>query len=50
MPAEIRELRKLLKNSKSRKFIASSRDINAPDNRVSSCFVFEAPVKAGRIV
>jgi hypothetical protein len=50
MPAEIRELRKLLKNSKSRKFVAAGRDVNAPDNRVSSCFIFEAPVKAGRMI
>lgn len=50
MPADLRDLRKLLKNSKSRKFLAAGRDTNAPDSRVHSCFVFEAPVKAGRIV
>ncbi|MCC6478055.1 MAG: toprim domain-containing protein [Sphingomonadaceae bacterium] len=50
MPAELRELRKLLKHSKSRKFIASSRDTNTPGGAVVSCYVFEAPVKAGRMV
>jgi hypothetical protein len=54
MPADLPELRKLLVNSKSRKFIRKG-DVNPPGptggpSRAVSCFIFEEVAKPGRII
>lgn len=43
------QLKRLLRNSQSRKFI-ETKNINAPGNKVFSCWVFEQPNQAERII
>jgi hypothetical protein len=48
-PPNMDQLKKLLRNSKSRKWLAT-KNVNNPDGRVMSCWVFEQPKKAERII
>ncbi len=48
-PPNMDQLKKLLRNSKSRKWIAT-KNVNNPAGRVMSCWVFAQPLDAGRII
>lgn len=48
-PPNMDQLKKLLRNSKSRRWIAT-KNVNNPAGRVLSCWVFEQPKKAERII
>lgn len=48
-PPNMDQLKKLLRNSKSRKWIAT-KNVNNPAGRVLSCWVFDQPKKAERII
>lgn len=48
-PPNMDQLKKLLRNSKSRKWVAT-KNVNNPAGRVMSCWVFEQPKKAERII
>ncbi|PNU06606.1 hypothetical protein A8V01_02610 [Novosphingobium guangzhouense] len=48
-PPNMDQLKKLLRNSKSRKWIAT-KNVNNPAGRVMSCWMFEQPKKAERII
>jgi hypothetical protein len=48
-PPNMDQLKKLLRNSKSRKWVAT-KNVNNPAGRVMSCWVFDQPKKAERII
>lgn len=49
VPPEMDKLKKLLRSSKSRKFLTNG-NVNNPDNRVVSCWVFENPQRPENIL
>ncbi|WP_054438214.1 hypothetical protein [Novosphingobium sp. ST904] len=48
-PPNMDQLKKLLRNSKSRKWIAN-KNVNNPADKVMSCWVFAQPLDAGRVI
>lgn len=46
---DMQQLKKLLSNSKSRKFIAK-KNVNSPAGRSMACWVFAHPMDAGRVI
>ena len=48
-PPAMDQLKKLLRNSKSRKWLATKK-VNTPDDRTVACWVFEQPRQSERII